>query len=102
MPDIQLSFKHGRTLDDARAHLAAAVQAVQGQFGLMVQRAEWSPDRNQVFLAGPGFEIQMRVDPTDVHVTGDVPLLGKLLGGPIATGLKGVVRQAFEKQLPKK
>ena len=41
----------------------------------------------------------MWVDVQDVHATGDIPILGELLGGPLAAGLKQIVQQAFQKKL---
>ena len=45
---INLSLKHGRTLPEARASLEKAVKDVQDMFGAMIQRADWSSDRNRV------------------------------------------------------
>jgi hypothetical protein len=98
---INLSVKHGKTLDEARTLLETAVREVQGRFGPMVQRVEWSDDRNGVKLSGVGFEAEMRVDPQDVHVSGDLPFLGNLLASPLVAGLKGIVQQTFQKHLPK-
>lgn len=42
----------------------------------------------------------MEVDAQEVHVSGDLPLLGGLLGAPVVTGLKQIVQQTFQKQLP--
>jgi hypothetical protein len=39
------------------------------------------------------------VDPQEVHVVGDVPLLGRLLGGPFGAGVKQIVQQSFQKRL---
>jgi hypothetical protein len=41
----------------------------------------------------------MWVDAQNVHATGDIPILGELLGGPLASGLKQIVQQAFQKKL---
>ena len=99
MSAIELTVKHGRSLEDARAQLERAVNEVRSRFGLMVQRVDWSADRNQVTLAGTGFVVVMRVDPTNVYVTGDIPILSKLLGSPLAAGLKQIVQQNFQKRL---
>ena len=96
---ITLSVKHGRTLDDARQRLEMTVNQVQSQFATMVDRTEWSSDRNTVRLVGKGFWVEMRVDPTDVHINGDIPILGKLLGGPLTAGLKKIVEKNFQKKL---
>ncbi len=94
---IQVKLKHGRTFDDAKAHLARAVADVQARFGVMVQKAEWSAARDAVTLAGPGVRLDLRVDAEEVHVEGDIPLLGGLLGG--SSGVKKMVEAAFHKQL---
>ncbi len=51
-------------------------------------------------LEGVGLWIEMWVDAHAVHATGDVPILGGLLGGPLASGLKQIVLQIFQKKLP--
>jgi hypothetical protein len=99
MSTIQLSVKHGRTLEEARKQLEHAVEEVRGRFALLVHRVDWTPDRSGVKLAGTGFEVEMRVDAQDVHVAGDIPILGRLLGGPLASGLKQIVRKNFQKRL---
>lgn len=96
MPVLTLTVKHGRTQEAARAELEKAVQEVQARYGTMVQRVEWSPDRNTVTIWGTGgIEIELRVDPQDLHVRGDVPNLLGLLGSPLLLGLQGAVRQHF-------
>jgi Putative polyhydroxyalkanoic acid system protein (PHA_gran_rgn) len=100
MPLFNLTVKHGRTQDAARAELARAIEEVQARFPGMVQRVEWSADRNSVRVSGAAFWAEMRVDPVEVHVTGDVPFLGSLLAGPIQAGLKQIMHRHFE-QLPR-
>jgi hypothetical protein len=96
---INLSVKHNRTLEEARGRLEAAVQEVSGQFGAMVRRVEWAADRSRVRMEGVGFWVEMWVDAQEVHATGDMPLLGGLLGSPLGAGLKQIVQQAFQKRL---
>src|SRR5579872_4504420 len=96
---LSLSVKHGRTLEEARALLERAVQEVCSKFGPLVQKVDWAADRQGVKLAGPGFEVEMRVDALEVHVTGDVPFLSNLLGGSLTEGLKGIVQKTFQKRL---
>jgi hypothetical protein len=43
--------------------------------------------------------MDMRVDAQEVHVTGDIPILGKLLGSPLAGALKQIVQHNFQKRL---
>jgi hypothetical protein len=35
-----------------------------------------------------------------VHLTADVPILGKLFAGPLTDGLKKIVQDTFQKRLP--
>jgi hypothetical protein len=99
MPLFNLSVKHGRTVDEARRLLELAVKEAQGRFGPLIQRVDWSADRSSVKLFGVGFEAQMRVDALDVHVSGDMPLLGNLLSGPLVSGFKAIIQQTFQKRL---
>jgi len=100
MPLINLSLKHGRSLEEARSHLETAVHEVQHRFRTLVQHVEWSADRSWVRLNGTGFWVELWIDAQEVHAAGDIALLGGLLGGPLATGLKQIVQQTFQKKLP--
>jgi Putative polyhydroxyalkanoic acid system protein (PHA_gran_rgn) len=100
MPLINLSVKHGRTMEEARSHLETAVHRVYSQFKALVRQVAWSADRSRVRLDGVGFWVEMWVDAQDVHVTGDLPLLGRLLGSPMTTALQRIVQQTFQKKLP--
>jgi hypothetical protein len=54
-----------------------------------------------VKLDGVGFWVEMWVDADAVHVTGgDIPILGGLLGSQLASGLKQIVQQTFQKKFP--
>jgi hypothetical protein len=97
---INVSVKHGQTLEEARRHLETAVHKVQSQFQALLRQVAWSPDRSHVRLDGIGFWVEMWVDVQEVHVSGDLPILGRLLGSPMATGLKQIVQQTFQKKLP--
>jgi hypothetical protein len=99
MPLIDLTVAHGKTLDEARQGLERAVHRVSTQFGAMIQRVEWTADRTRVKLEGAGAHVEMWVDARDVHAVGDMPGLGALLGGPLASGLKQIIQQTFQKQL---
>jgi hypothetical protein len=96
---INLSVQHGRTLKEAKIHLETAVNKVYSQFRALVRQVTWSADRSWVRLDGVGFWVEMWVDAQEVHVSGDIPLLGGLLGSPVATGLKQIVQQTFRKPL---
>ena len=99
MSVINVTLQHGQTHEEARRRLEAAVQQVSGQFGAMVRRVQWTEDRNRVKLEGVGFWAEMWVDPREVHATGDIPILGGLLGSSLGTGLKQILQQTFQKQL---
>ena len=100
MPLITLSVQHGHTLDEARSRLQTAVTELTSRFGTLVRRVQWSPDRSQVRLEGSGVWIELRVDAQAVHVAADLPMLGRLLGGSVATRLQEIIRRTFQPQLP--
>lgn len=100
MAQIQFSMKHGTTEEEARTHLERAVVQVGSLFGLLLRQTAWSDDRNQVRLDGVGFWVEMRVDAQEVHASGDLPVLGSLLSGPLASGLTSALRKNFPKSLP--
>jgi hypothetical protein len=93
--------QHGHTFDEARHRLATAVHAVTKRVGTLVRRVEWSTDRSQVRLEGIGFWIAMQVDVQVVHVSADIPVLGRLLGSSVPTHLKAIVRRTFQRTLKK-
>ena len=99
MPLIDLTVAHGRTLEEARQGLQRAVDQVSSQFGAVIHRVEWTPDRNRVTLDGVGVHVEMWVDARDVHAVGDIPVLGALFGGRLASGLKQIIGQTFQKRL---
>jgi hypothetical protein len=72
---------------------------VSGQFGNLVRRVDWAPDRERVKLEGVGFWVELWVDAQAVHAMGDVPILGQLLGGRFAEGVKQIIQQTFQKTL---
>jgi hypothetical protein len=97
---IDLTFRHGQTLEEARSHLEITVTEVNARFGSMIRRAEWAADRSRVKLDGIGFWVEMSVDAQALHATGDIPILGRLLGGQLTSGLRQIIRQTFQKKLP--
>ena len=100
MPLIDLTLQHGQTLDEARRRLEMTVNEVTTKFGAMVQRVEWAADRSRVKLSGVGFWIEMSVDIQALYATGDIPILGRLLSGPLMAGLRQIVERTFQKKLP--
>jgi hypothetical protein len=100
MSAINLSFKHNRTLEEARHDLAEAVAEARARLGPMVQRTDWAADGRSVTLTGTGFRVEARVDERAVHVTGDV-VFGVLLGGPVQQLLENVFRQRLALEKPR-
>jgi hypothetical protein len=92
-------MRHGRTFDEARAQLAATVSQVQAKFGPLVERVEWNTARDQVKLLAVGGQLDLRVDPLDLHLEADIPLVSRLLSQPLIAGLKGLLEQTFQKKL---
>src|SRR5438477_8656569 len=98
---INLSVKHGQSQEEARANLESTVSQVCAQFGGMVQKVEWSPDRHHVKIVGTGFTAQLNVDAIEVHATVDVPLLNGFLQNLLNNRLRGILERNFPKLLPK-
>jgi hypothetical protein len=96
---INLSVKHGQSLEVARTQLDKAVQDVRATLGPLVQRIEWTDDHRTVTLHGAGFNVSMWVDEREVHATGELAFLGGLLSSPLVSGLKGILQKAFPKQI---
>lgn len=97
---IDITLQHGRTLEDARRRLEIAVKEVNAQFGSMIQRVDWAVDRSRVKLEGVGFWAEMWVDAQRFHATGDIPILGRLLGSQTMSSLRQIIERTFQKQLP--
>jgi hypothetical protein len=99
VPVLNLTLQHSRTLEEARRGLEMAVTQVSGRFGPLLRKVEWSGDRDRVKLEGIGFWVEMWVDAEAVYATGDIPVLGGLLGRSLGSGLRKIVGQAFPKKL---
>jgi hypothetical protein len=98
---INLSVQHGQTLKEAQRRLETAVDEVHSRFSLLVRQVEWSTDRSRVRMEGTGFWAEMWVDAQNIHMSADVPVLGRLLGGPVVTELKQIVQRTFQRTLPR-
>lgn len=96
---VQLSVEHGQTLEQARAHLEQTVKAATMRFGLLIRQVDWSPDRNRVTLAGPGFTIELSIDAREVHMSADVTGALGALARPLVQGIKQLMSQNFPKRL---
>lgn len=100
MPLIDLTLQHGQALEEARRRLEVTVNEVNAQFGAMIQRIDWAADRSRVKITGVGFWVEMSVDALVLHATGDIPILGRLLGGQMSSELRQILEQTFQKKLP--
>jgi hypothetical protein len=101
MPLMTFSMHHGKTFEEARQRLATAGDTVTRRLGTLVRRVEWSTDRSYVRLEGIGFWIAMQVDAQVVHVSADIPVLGRLLGSSVPAHLKAIVQRTFQRTLKK-
>jgi len=99
MSTLNLSIQHDRTLDDARATLRQAVDQTTARFGALVRGVDWSPGGDAAHVRGAGFTVDLRIDATHVHVSGDIAGLRGILGGPVAGGIKQIVQRVFQKRL---
>ena len=100
MPLMTLSVQHGHSVDEARRRLEAAVAELTSRFGTLVRRVEWAPDRSQVRLEGSGVWIELRLDAQAVHMSADIPMLGRFLGGSVTTRLREILQHTFQQKLP--
>jgi hypothetical protein len=100
VPLINLTIQHHQTQEEARGRLETAVHEISTKFGVMLRRVEWATDRNKVRLEGVGFWVEMWVDAQAVHASGDAPIVGRLLGGPLGSRLKQIVERTLQKRLP--
>lgn len=96
MPLIDVALEHRRSVDEARRRLEETVNQVTATFGSMVNHVEWATDRNRVKIEGVGFWVEMTVDARIFHATGDIPVLGKLLGNRFASDLKQIIQHTFQ------
>jgi Putative polyhydroxyalkanoic acid system protein (PHA_gran_rgn) len=87
MPVIDFTREHRRSLEDARRALQDTVSQVTATFSTIVSRVEWSTDRDRVNVDGIGLWVEMTVDARVFHATGDMPVLGRLLGSRFPSDL---------------
>lgn len=99
MSEMKFAVKHDRTLQEARDLLEQTVNDAQSKFGFMIDKIDWNSDRTEAVITAKGADIKAWVNPTEVHLTLDIPLLNKFLSGPIIQNLKGLVEDNFQKKL---
>jgi hypothetical protein len=96
---IRFSMKHGLGEAEARQRLEKTVGEVTSRFAGMVKQVQWATDRRSVNVLGTGFTVAVRVDAQEVHVEGDIGVLGGLFGPKLGDMLKQLVSERF-KALP--
>ncbi len=100
MAAIHFSLEHGRSLGDAQALLAQSVDELQRNFHAVVERVEWSADRNGARIVARGFEVAIRVDDRAVHVEAEVPLWARWIGSSAVDGLKRLLQRNIQNRIP--
>lgn len=83
MAELNITVKHGQSLDDARINFEKAITAAHKEHGHWIKTVEWSDDRTSAILSGPAYRVTLSFDEQNVHVRGTIPLALKLLERPI-------------------
>lgn len=92
MASLDMTVKHGQSWDEARANFVKGVTAAHAQHGHYIKGVEWSDDRTSARLTGPGFSVNLAVDPESVRATGTVPFFVKFMEGPIRKFVEHTLR----------
>ena len=93
MAALDTTVKHGRDFATARANFEEAVTAASTKYGQFIREVEWSEDRTEARLTGPGFDVLLRVDPEVVRATGTVPFFVRMLEGPVMKFIEETLRR---------
>jgi hypothetical protein len=88
MAKLNIAIDHGQTPAVARVNFERAITAAVERFGKWIQRADWSPNRDSVKMAGPGFDVELSYDDQKVYARGTVPIAFRLMEMPIKAFLK--------------
>ena len=99
MSQMKFAVKHERGLEEAKQVLHQTVDDVSRHFAMLINRVQWNDTKTDVSIEAKGATVRAWVDAAEVHLTCDVPLLSKLLGGPLVEKLKGLVEDRFQKKL---
>ena len=105
LPGILLQALHRRYVRNSVDGVSKGdlmIRAFTAIFVLVAAASQTSPVPQNVIVA---FEtekgtIEMEVDAQAVHVSADIPVLGRLLGGSVTTRLKEIVQRTFQPKLP--
>ncbi len=96
MAQLNMSFKHGRGWDEARANFQSAIERARADHERWIHAVEWSDDRTSAALSGPSYRVVLVVDPTHVRATGQVPLAIKLLEPAVRRYVERILRDQSE------
>lgn len=83
MARVDIAMDHGQSQVTAQANFERAIAKAQAQFGRWIHRADWSETRDSVHMSGRGFNVELSYDEQKVYARGSVPLVFKLIEGPI-------------------
>lgn len=79
MAQLNMAFEHGQPWEVALAKFEAAIERARAEHGRWIHAVGWSDDRTAAALAGPSYEVVLKLDPTHVRASGRVPLMFKLV-----------------------
>jgi hypothetical protein len=94
MAEMNMSVKHGLSLDAARVNFERSITTAQAEHGRWIKGVDWSPDRSSAVLTGPGYRVTLSFDEENVYARGTISLALKLLERPI----RRFVEQTLERQ----
>ncbi len=83
MSEVNVSFDHGQSWEDAQANFRHAIDEAVKQYGKHFNTVAWSADKTAATLSGTGWRLDIKVDPKKVHVTGHVPFFLRFLEKPV-------------------
>jgi hypothetical protein len=96
MPPVNMSVEHGQTWEVARSNFEKGIEAARTRFAVWIRRVDWSDDRTSARLSGPGYTLELSVDPREVHARGHLPIFASFLEAPV----KAFLKKTFEKPIP--
>ena len=83
MSAVNLSFDHGQSWDVAQKNFQHGIEEAVKLHGKHFNSVVWSADRTAVTLSGTGWQLELKVDPTKVHVAGHIPFFLRWLEKPV-------------------
>lgn len=96
MAQIKRSIPHGQSWETARANFVRGIDQAIAEHGKHFNHVEWAADKTSARISGPGFALNMNVDPQSVHVTGHIPFFLKFLEGPVLKSVEDFIRSSAE------